>query len=214
MIRSRRSRLADELVFLGRYRTLEKILLYFIKVESLLGCHMYIYIYTLMIYWWYGNSVFGKDRNIIYRNKAQLVCCWFSVFSIFSFASIGQSELARDKQEPPWADKQGRRVFFLFFTYYYYNWWRTTEPYPLHVHCIGYIYIIWYLYDIYLMYIACKCKQSHVHFVEMYTFTWKLGHLIINYRVLHRDRNSQCSSEMMTTRFEFTACLCNSSPTI
>jgi hypothetical protein len=65
------------------------------------------------------------------------------VFSIFSFASIGQSELARDKQEPPWADKQGRRVFFLFFTYYYYNWWRTTEPYPLHVHCIGYIYIIW-----------------------------------------------------------------------
>jgi predicted ATP-dependent protease len=46
MMRSRRSRLADELVFLGRYRTLEKILLYFIKVESLLGCHMYIYIYT------------------------------------------------------------------------------------------------------------------------------------------------------------------------
>ena len=40
--------------------------------------------------------MFGKDSNIIFRNKAQLVCCWFSVFSIFSFASIGQSELARD----------------------------------------------------------------------------------------------------------------------
>ena len=147
--------------------------------------YVYIYIYTLMIYWWYGNSVFGKDRNIIYRNKAQLVCCWFSVFSIFSFASIGQSELARDKQEPPWADKQGRRVFFVFYILLLQlvkDYWAISSACSLH-----WVYIYYMiLYDIYLMYIACKCKQSHVHFVEMYTFTWKLGHIIINYRVLHR----------------------------
>ena len=51
MMRSRRSRLADELVFLGRYRTLEKILLYFIKVESLLGCHIYIYTDDILVIW-------------------------------------------------------------------------------------------------------------------------------------------------------------------
>lgn len=151
-------------------------------------CWDAIYIYTLMIYWWYGNSVFGKDSNLILRNEAQLVCCWFPVFSIFSFASIGQSELARDinrsLHEP--INRGGECFFLQLLLQLVKDYWAISSACSLHWVYNGiYIYIM-ILYNIYLMYIACKCKQSHVHFVEMYTFTWTLGHLIINYRVLHR----------------------------
>lgn len=128
-------------------------------------CWDAIYIYTLMIYWWYGNSVFGKDSNLILRNEAQLVCCWFPVFSIFSFASIGQSELARDinrsLHEP--INRGGECFFLQLLLQLVKDYWAISSACSLHWVYNGiYIYILWY-YIIYILCISHVSVNNHTY---------------------------------------------------